>query len=161
MSSGCLPNIAKLEMKALIRMYLLSCGLARGSTNRELSVLKTEHRCHASREQGCKRRVGAMSCLAVTVKSDLFIHCNILCLIFFLPEWCVYRWAEPRKHNSLPCYVMLTVIGEHFFSLLDLYLRFCLPPVRDSQVQIKEGKGEILSEELPLEVSKSYNTCNT
>lgn len=40
MSSGYLPKMAKLETKAVIRIYLPPCSLATGSTNMVFSVLK-------------------------------------------------------------------------------------------------------------------------
>lgn len=98
-----------------------------------------------------------MSCLAVIAKTEiLFIHCNILS--HFLPArvLCIGGRIQKTRFLASPCVSCLELLGDTFCPIG--FAPEVLPPIRNSQVQVKEGEVEILSKELSLEPRRCYNT---
>lgn len=152
MSSGYLPKMAKLETKAVIRMYLPSCSLDSGSTNMVFSVLKDWTQMPCQWGTGLQRENWSHELPGCYCKkrASLF-HCNILCLIFFLPEW----FAQMGRTQGTQ--ILASPCVYSYYEKFSFPLGFAaeiLPHVRDSQVQI-------LPKELSLEDGSSYSVFNT
>lgn len=152
-------SFAKVETKALIRMYLLSLSLATGSRNKELSVLKDWEQMLCQWGARLQRENWSHELPGSYCKEWNSVYSLQHSLSRFLPAGVLRIGGRTQKTHFLPspCVSHVELLWDTFLLLVPE----ALPPARHLQVQIKEGEGGILPKGLSLHPQRGYTMWDT